>query len=242
MDRIFQRFVELLSNAADVDAFAHTMAETAAALDLSCFAYLALPQKFDRKPLVVSTYPADWVTHYLHHNYERIDPIIARALQVREPFQWGRDLTPRSLSPRQQHFLCEASEFGIRQGFTVPIHDRSGSTAALTFAANQRLPKFEKCIETNERVLQLMAMSFHTHIRRKLSHTLSVGGAHLSHREFECLQWASQGKSAWEIGQILGISRYTASYYLNNVKQKLGVRTIVQAAMCLADAKRNEED
>ncbi|MFK5073526.1 helix-turn-helix domain-containing protein, partial [Klebsiella pneumoniae] len=34
----------------------------------------------------------------------------------------------------------------------------------------------------------------------------------LSPREFECLEWSSRGKSAWEIGSILGISRRTAAF------------------------------
>ena len=40
------------------------MAVTAAALDLSCFAYLALPQKLDGTPRLMSTYPKEWTSHY----------------------------------------------------------------------------------------------------------------------------------------------------------------------------------
>jgi DNA-binding CsgD family transcriptional regulator len=56
------------------------------------------------------------------------------------------------------------------------------------------------------------------------------------------LEWAAEGKSAWEIGHILGISRYTVAYYLENAKEKLGVRTIVQAATRLAAAKGEEHN
>ena len=54
-------------------------------------------------------------------------------------------------------------------------------------------------------------------------------GVSLSPREYECLEWAAQGKSAWEIGRILGISRHTAAFHLENAKAKLGVRSICQA-------------
>jgi len=64
----------------------------------------------------------------------------------------------------------------------------------------------------------------------------------LSPRELECLEWAAQGKSAWEIGCILGISRYTVASYLESAKEKLGVRTIVQAALRVAAAKREEQN
>jgi hypothetical protein len=67
------------------------MAVTAAALDLSCFAYLALPQKLDGTPRLMSTYPKEWTSHYLRSHYERIDPVIMQALRDTEPFRWGID-------------------------------------------------------------------------------------------------------------------------------------------------------
>ncbi|KAH2814572.1 hypothetical protein KXV85_004728, partial [Aspergillus fumigatus] len=69
-----------------------------------------------------------------------------------------------------------------------------------------------------------MGMYFHSHVRRKLANEHGVDGIRLSPRELECLEWASQGKSAWEIGRILGISRNTVASYLENAKEKLGVR------------------
>jgi LuxR family transcriptional activator of conjugal transfer of Ti plasmids len=242
MHRIYQRFIDLLSSAEDVKGFSIAMAATAAAMDLSCFAYLALPRKQSREPLLISTYPADWVTHYLNRHYERLDPVIAQAVQNPEPFRWGSGLIARQLSSAQQELFYEASEFGIRFGFTVPIHDGHGPIAALTFATDEKRPRFENCINSHARVLQLMAMYFHAHVRRKLLGDRRTDKAILSPRELECLEWAAEGKSAWEIGRILGISRHTVSSYLDNAKEKLGVRTIVQAVTRLVAAKVEEHN
>lgn len=114
--------------------------------------------------------------------------------------------------------------------------------AAVTFAGNQREAQFERFVTSNPRMLQLMAMFFHSHVRRKLASDLRVDGAALSAREFECLEWAARGKSAWDIGRILGISHHTAISYLNNAKAKLGVRTVVQAALRVAAAKREQQN
>jgi DNA-binding CsgD family transcriptional regulator len=155
--------------------------------------------------------------------------VIAQALKSPEPFQWGTGLPSPFSSPEQQRPLNEAAHFGIRTGFTVPIHDGHGPIAALTFAANQREAPFEICISSHARVLQLMAIFFHAHVCRKLTDEPRIGDILLSPREFECLDWAAQGKSSWEIGCILGISRHTVASYLDSAKEKLGVRTIVQA-------------
>jgi LuxR family transcriptional regulator, activator of conjugal transfer of Ti plasmids len=82
-----------------------------------------------------------------------------------------------------------------------------------------------------------MAMYFHAHVNRKLISDRIVDGDILSPREFECLDWAAQGKSAWEIGRILGISQHTVAAYLGNAKAKLGVRTTVQAVALLTASK-----
>src|SRR3546814_11705315 len=80
-------------------------------------------------------------------------------------------------------------------------------------------------------VLQLMALFFHAHARRKLAGERVVERVALSPREFECLRRSAQGKSAWEIGCILGISRRTVSLHLDNAKATRDVRTVRQAAV-----------
>ncbi|MGY8706069.1 LuxR family transcriptional regulator [Bradyrhizobium sp. 18BD] len=241
MHRIFQPFIDLLSNANDPTDFSKVIATTAKALDLSCFAYLALP-KSGAKPRLFSTYPQEWTSHYLRNNYEQIDPVITEALRSPEPFQWGIGFPARHHSKAQQRLFDEASQFGIRFGFTIPIHDEHGPIAALTFAADHRDMTLINRLNSDARVLQLMAMYFDAHVRRKLLNAHPLDGRQLSPREFECLEWSSQGKSAWEIGCILGISRNTVAYYLENAKEKLGVRTIAQAVTRLAAANKRKQN
>lgn len=231
MHRIFQNFIDCLSSASNADALRQAMSQAAAGLDLFCFAYLSMPDEPGNAVNLISNYPSAWTSCYLKRHYERFDPVIIQALSHPEPFKWGFGFD--SLAPsKSQELFEEAAKFGIRHGFTIPIHNDSGPVAAVTFAADQRRPPFERTINEHARVLQLMAMYFHTHARRKISRKQTIVGASLSPREAECLEWAAQGKSAWETGAILGISRHTVATYLENAKTKLGVRTIVQAVAC----------
>jgi len=237
MHRIFQAFIDRLAESVDATDLCDGMASAAAALDLHCFAYLALPHRRGDKPRLISTYPSAWTSHYLRRHYERLDPVIIQALAAPDPFEWGLAVYPARMSKSQRGLFEEASSFGIRCGFTIPIHDSRGPIAAVTFAADQRRPAFERCIKGHGRVLQLMGIYFHAHARRKLVSERTVDGVPLSVREFECLEWAAQGKSAWEIGRILGISRRTAAFHLDNGKAKLGVHSICQAVARLAASK-----
>ena len=237
MDRVFQAFIDGLSSSVGATDLRDVLTHAAAALDLRCFAYLSLPYRRGDRPQLISTYPVKWTDHYLQSHYERFDPVIIEALTSFAPFEWGSGISRGSLSTLQQQLLDEAGQFGIRHGFTVPIHNSGGPIAAVTFATDERRPAFERCIECNKRVLQLMAMYFHAHARRKLAPERSVDGVLLSPRELECLEWAARGKSAWEIGQILNISRRTAAFHLDNAKAKLSVRTVCQAVVRLASSK-----
>jgi len=238
MHRVFQAFIDGLTASSDVDSLRTVLSEAGAALDLSCFAYLLLSSRKGGSPELISTYPVKWTDHYLRQNYQRLDPVIIEALATCEPFEWGYGFSGRRLSKPQHGFFDEAAQFGIRCGFTVPIHDGRGPVAAVTFAADERRPTFQRCIEQHRHVLQLMAMYFHTYARRRVTPDRVVDGATLSAREFECLEWAARGKSAWDIGQILSITRRTAAFHLDNAKAKLGVRSICQAVARFAAAKR----
>jgi LuxR family transcriptional regulator, activator of conjugal transfer of Ti plasmids len=237
MHHIFQKFIDRLSSAQDTETLHASMAEAAAALNLSCFAYLSMPPGPAAPPQLISNYPSAWTEHYLQNHYERFDPVIVQALGRSEPFEWGLGVGSTMQSGSQRELFEEAAKFGIRSGFTIPIHDARGPVAAVTFAADERQPQFERCIGEHARVLQLMAMYFHAHARRKIAPDRVVDGVPLSPREFECLEWTAQGKSAWEIGRILGISRRTASFHLDNAKAKLGVHSNYQAVARLVASR-----
>jgi DNA-binding CsgD family transcriptional regulator len=237
MHRIFQTFIDSLAESSDEQALRLAMEAVASALDLSCFAYLALPRAPGGEARLISNYPTQWTTHYLQSHYERLDPVITQALGDPEPFEWGPGVSKSTLSRQQLELLEDAALFGIRYGFTIPVHDGRGPIAAVTYASQERGPVFQRCIERNGRVLQLMALYFHAHARRKLVTDRMVDGVSLSPRELECLEWAARGKSAWDIGQILGITRRTAAFHLDNAKAKLGVHSICQAVVRLAASR-----
>jgi LuxR family transcriptional regulator, activator of conjugal transfer of Ti plasmids len=229
MHRIFQNFIDHLSSAPDSLVLRDAMGEAAVALDLSCFAYLSMPGRPAAIPQLISTYPVAWTTHYMQRNYGRFDPVIMQALANPEPFEWGGDIGSSAFTKQQREMFDEAAQYGIRYGFTVPIHHGRAPIAAVTFASDERRPEFDRRVKEHGRVLQLMAMYFHAHARAKLASDRVVNGISLSRREFECLEWVARGKSAWEIGRILGISRRTAAFHLDNAKAKLGVHSISQA-------------
>lgn len=229
MQHIYETFLERLAESVDEADMRKAMADAAGAFDLRTFAYLSLPSDVGGIPKLISNYPSLWTTRYLKQGYERIDPVITRAKCGGCPFRWGPAFVCTGTSKAQRRLFDEASEFGICCGLTVPIADRRGGLAAMTFAADEHDHSFLRVSDRYEQALQLMVTCFHVELRRKRSGSRMVGGVRLTPREFECLQWAARGKSARDIGAILDITQRTATFHLDNAKAKLGVRTRAQA-------------
>jgi len=53
----------------------------------------------------------------------------------------------------------------------------------------------------------------------------------LTQKEIECLRWCKEGKTNWEIGEILTISEKTVEFHLSNAMKKLGAINRITAVV-----------
>jgi DNA-binding response OmpR family regulator len=53
----------------------------------------------------------------------------------------------------------------------------------------------------------------------------------LNEREIETLTWAARGKTSADIAQLIGLSKRTVDFHIENARDKLGVSTRIQAAV-----------
>jgi LuxR family quorum sensing-dependent transcriptional regulator len=104
----------------------------------------------------------------------------------------------------------------------VPIHGPDGYEAAvgmlgdkIDLSAGIRAGLHLLCIYAYERLSDLAGKGFNRQ-------PLSV-------REREVLAWAAQGKSAWEIGEILKIAKRTVDEHAQTAMRKLGATNRTQA-------------
>ncbi|MDA9393089.1 hypothetical protein WN73_21465 [Bradyrhizobium sp. CCBAU 45394] len=53
----------------------------------------------------------------------------------------------------------------------------------------------------------------------------------LTSKETQCLHWCKEGKTNWEIGEILAISEKTVEFHLANTMRKLGAGNRISAVI-----------
>lgn len=98
----------------------------------------------------------------------------------------------------------------------IPLKTNGHEFAALTLGVDTRLGTDK--IEKLTWYWQILAIYIYDACCRFFSP--SGPEFHLSKREQECLEWACQGKTSWEISQILGISERTVNFHMSNCIHK----------------------
>lgn len=108
----------------------------------------------------------------------------------------------------------------------MPVFGPSGLAATASFAGQRRDLSDNESISLH--LVALYAASRAEEIAW-LPAAASVPQANLTPREVDCLQWSAEGKTSWEIGEILKISERTVESYLKTAAQKLSARSRTQA-------------
>jgi len=223
---IFQTFMDRLREAADCEALTGALSGVTDAFGLGGFAYVsALEATPDLAPYL-TTYPASWVTRYLHERYHEIDPVVLRAQRCTTPFHWDCHRPFPGAMEEERQFLDEADEFGIECGLTFPIHDGRRHPGAMSFTYLRRQGQLTANIEKH---LHLATLYFHVHARPKLTKLAKSGLPLLSRAEASCLQWIARGKRSADIAELLDLSQHAVLWHLRSAKRKLGANTLSQA-------------
>ena len=99
--------------------------------------------------------------------------------------------------------LDEASEYGLRAGFAVPVVTLEGDLAVINFAGEQLDPPPTARGLISFVAIFAMGRAFQLQNGRAPEHHA------LTTRELDCLKWCAEGKTDWETSVILGISEGT---------------------------------
>lgn len=198
-------------------------------MGLSHVAYAAvnLPVIKRARPLVSATYSETWLKHYEQEGYVNIDPVVRAALGSVLPIDWSK---VRADDPLVLKFLGEAQEFKVgREGLSIPIRGKHGEFALFCVTADVTRAEWEKRLKHLSRDIMLLAHQFHNWAMKVEGIDADISLDVLSAREKDCLRWRSQGKTDWEISQLIGISQSTVKFHLENSRAKLGATNTIHA-------------
>jgi DNA-binding CsgD family transcriptional regulator len=126
----------------------------------------------------------------------------------------------------------EQASFGYQSGIAMALHMPEGRHFFLGVDVDGELTRDPTELSRTVADLQL----FTVYAQEAASRVMVISprhesNPHLTAREVEALRWTLEGKTAWEVGKILGIAERTAVFHVNNAMHKLGCVTKHQAAI-----------
>jgi len=228
----YHELVDALGKAKTIEAVHAVCARLTQELGFDFFLYGArFPTSFVKPTtVIVSGYPEEWNPWYRERRYERVDPIVRHCVQSITPLIWNTANKLADADESAHAFMSEARDLGLRCGVSFPLHGCHGEKILLSLAAGTEGQDARQSISNARPYVPSLLAHIHEAIRLLLDGpALAAQDIQLSGRERECLLWSAEGKTAWEISQILHISERTVVFHLQNASEKLGVVNRQQA-------------
>ena len=222
-----ERLHALLSIESEQDLFSQ-VANMAAAIGFEHCAYgIQLPVPISQPHIVMfNNYPHEWQECYQARRFLQIDPTVRHAFKSTLPILWSNTL----FEPAREMWE-EARGHGLQFGWAQASRDANGSIGLLTLArGTEQLTASE--LHANQAKMSWLTHYTHAAMARLLTAKMvPESEVVMTSREKEVLRWTAEGKTSYEIAQILTVSERTVNFHITNVVVKLGASNKTQAAV-----------
>jgi DNA-binding CsgD family transcriptional regulator len=177
----------------------------------------------------VNNTPEDYLAQSTNRDLARRDPVMQHCKRASVPIIWNQQTyVEQGAGELWEHM----SGFGYQTGIALALHLPEGRHFLLGVDRDRSLPSDP--IELQRMVADLQLFAVHAHeaaLRLFLPAAQQPERPALTPRELESLRWTMEGKTAWEVGAILGISERTAVLHVSNAMHKLGCVNKHQAVL-----------
>lgn len=173
------------------------------------------------------SYPEEWIRLYWQNGYFEVDPVFQTALQKPGTQHWGTIYREAS-SPKQREFMAAAKEFGLGDGITTGSADPACRVATFCSFASA------DSVDAAQYVPLVEYFGYYVHmalLRTAPAKAQSMDRCvkQLTLRELTILNWVKNGKTNWEIAQIMGVTERTIRFHVESIFSKLDVTSRSQA-------------
>ncbi|MBI3359407.1 MAG: autoinducer binding domain-containing protein [Nitrospirae bacterium] len=169
--------------------------------------------------IVNGSYPADWLSLYMRQGYASVDPVLLYHFRWFKTQVWSETFR-RATATDEQKFIDAARWHGLSHGITMGIPDMHNLTGSLFSFSGKSIAKQPRDIA----ILEFLLPYLHAALTRTVF-SASADYPSLTLREREIILWMKEGKTNWEISQIVKISEWTVQFHVKNILKKLKAST-----------------
>ena len=179
--------------------------------------------------ITIDNTPREYKDSFDSRKNGRRDPVMQHCKRQSVPIIWDQSTyVSHGMGDKWE----EQASFGISNGVALALHLPEGRHFFIGVERDRPVPTDPTELTRLVADLQLFAVHAQDAAVRILLPTLSDPSLpSLTPRELEALRWTMEGKTAWEVGELLGIAERTAALHVNNATHKLGCVNKHQAVL-----------
>lgn len=199
-------------------------------IEFFCFNDFPQPNQDFEEVMWACRVPPEWLKLYLESGYAHHDPSLRMCRKTVRPFEYREVEVDPEYDPRAAEVMRRVNDFGLDNGLLVPIPGPRGCLGNVWVGGYRA-----QFSARTKPAIHLMALYAFDRLRG-LTGRPADNKAPVTAREREVLNWTARGKSAWEVGEILKISKRTVDEHVQTVLRKLGAANRTHAvAIALRD-------
>lgn len=208
-----------------------TQVASSVGYDSVAVAFAPPPSVVARSITALTTYSKTWVSECMQMpaHFIALDPILKHLASSVRPLVWDEaTYSNNKCSELYERF----SGHGLGSGMTVNVRGARGESVSVGFTcAKRHAPQATSLLAELGSLCLAATATLHAFSRMEGVGAQPESDVRLTARELELLRWSRCGKTAWETGNIVGISQATVQFHLRNAVQKLGVASKQQAVL-----------
>lgn len=173
------------------------------------------------KIVTLTNFPAEWVDLYFQNKSSSVDPTLLYSFSHTAPILWSELVGMQGYDgEKERAFMETGKRFGLQCGLTVPLSPPSGQISFFSVVSADPLFDENRLGNLLPAAGMFSKYLFDAYIRIDKIENPKVN--ELTERELECVFWACEGKTAWEMAHIVGVAERTINFHLTSVIKKLG--------------------
>lgn len=159
-----------------------------------------------------TSYPDDWMSHYVENSYLKTDPVVSQLLKSRLPFYWDSVIDNLSKENESYKLMQDAEDAGVADGIGISFCTPFDEITGIGIARSKRQLK-EQSYENMAKIYFLTSY-FHETYRNLACAQSSIT---LTSKQLDILSWASEGKTDDEIAELMNLSFHAIRYHWANI-------------------------
>lgn len=227
------RVVSDIRAADSLAALAETLSKAVLSLGFDCYALVQhdsqrLNLGAHAGGLHMGNFPTEWVNLLARQFYYLHDPILTALNYTATPFRWDEIESLVNMTQQQRCYMALACEYGLANGYTLPLHIPGETSAVFSFALGNGRPMPEDNLPSAHHIA---AYAYQRAREIRPAPAMMNDADELTDLQCQVLVQAAKGRNRAMTSRAIGLSQGQVDAATRAARRTFGVATTTEAVV-----------